>query len=44
MGSNSEAWFNPGSGYQVIVLSNFDFGAAKNVSEFVRARLPVPVR
>ncbi len=44
MGSNSEAWFNPATGYQVIVLSNFDFGAAKNVSEFVRARLPVPVR
>ncbi|HEX6636318.1 MAG TPA: serine hydrolase domain-containing protein [Steroidobacteraceae bacterium] len=43
-GSSSEAWFNPASGYQVIVLSNFDFGAAKNVSEFVRARLPVPVR
>lgn len=44
MGSNSEAWFNPDSGYQVIVLSNFDPFAAIQVSEFVRARLPVPVR
>lgn len=41
MGSNSEAWFTPGSGYQVIVLSNFDPGAAVQVSEFVRARVPL---
>jgi CubicO group peptidase (beta-lactamase class C family) len=41
MGSNSQALFNPGSNYQVIVLSNFDPGAAIQVSEFVRARLPL---
>jgi D-alanyl-D-alanine carboxypeptidase len=41
MGSNSEAWFTPGSGYQVVVLSNFDPGAAMVVSEHIRARLPV---
>lgn len=40
MGSNSEAWILPDSGYQVVVLSNFDPGAAVVVSEFVRARLP----
>jgi D-alanyl-D-alanine carboxypeptidase len=41
MGSNSEAWFTPESNYQVIVLSNFDPGAAIVVSEFIRARLPL---
>ncbi len=41
MGSNSEAWFTPDSNYQVIVLSNFDPGAAIVVSEFIRARLPL---
>ena len=40
MGSNSEAWFSPDSNYMVVVLSNFDPGAAIQVSEFVRARLP----
>jgi CubicO group peptidase (beta-lactamase class C family) len=41
MGSNSEALFTPEAGYQVIVLSNFDPGAAVQVSEFVRARVPL---
>lgn len=41
MGSNSEAWFSPDSNYQVVVLSNFDPGAAVQVSEFVRARVPL---
>jgi hypothetical protein len=40
MGSNSEAWLLPDSGYEVVVLSNFDPGAAVAVSEFIRARLP----
>lgn len=40
-GSNSEAWFMPDSGYVVIVMSNFDPGAATNVSAFTRARLPL---
>lgn len=40
-GSNSEAWFMPDSNYQVVVLSNFDPGAAVAASEFVRARLPL---
>lgn len=40
MGSNSEAWILPDSGYEVVVLSNFDPGAAIAVSEFIRARLP----
>jgi D-alanyl-D-alanine carboxypeptidase len=40
MGSNSEAWILPDSGYEVVVLSNFDPGAAVSVSEFIRARLP----
>lgn len=40
MGSNSEAWMLPDSGYEVVVLSNFDPGAAVAVSEFIRARLP----
>jgi D-alanyl-D-alanine carboxypeptidase len=41
MGSNSEARFTPESGYQVIVLSNFDPGAAVQVAEFARARVPL---
>jgi D-alanyl-D-alanine carboxypeptidase len=41
MGSNSEAWFMPDTGYQIIVLSNFDPGAAVVVAEFIRARLPI---
>lgn len=41
MGSNSEALFTPDSGYDVVVLSNFDPGAAIQVSEFVRARVPL---
>jgi CubicO group peptidase (beta-lactamase class C family) len=41
MGSNSEALFTPEAGYMVIVLSNFDPGAAVQVSEFVRARVPL---
>jgi D-alanyl-D-alanine carboxypeptidase len=39
-GSNSEAWLLPDSDYEVVVLSNFDPGAAVSVSEFIRARLP----
>jgi hypothetical protein len=41
MGSNSEAWFSPTSNYLVVVLSNFDPGAAIQVSEYVRARVPL---
>jgi CubicO group peptidase (beta-lactamase class C family) len=41
MGSNSEAWLSPTSNYLVVVLSNFDPGAAIQVSEYVRARVPL---
>jgi len=40
-GSNSEAWLLPDSGYQVVVLSNFDPVSAQVVSEFIRNRLPM---
>ena len=41
-GMNGELAFEPGGGYVVVVLSNFDPPAAGQVAAFILDRLPTP--
>jgi D-alanyl-D-alanine carboxypeptidase len=40
-GMDAQVWFSPDTDYLVVVLSNIDPPAAKNVSDFITARLPL---
>jgi CubicO group peptidase (beta-lactamase class C family) len=41
-GMNAELWFSPETHYLVVVVSNLDAPSARNVSDYITARLPLP--